>query len=509
MTDSPLAVTRVRRSARRIAGNTTQPGEARMGARAVLVRFTPYIAKKAIKSTVRAVKPDVEGMFRFARWLQRHHDDAAAARAYRKAYAMTLNPRHLRHLRNVQPYQFAAQRELAKIDKADVHDPLFACRLERAKPSNPKLDRSDGSFRAEFEFRGLLITGELAPEKGQGGKTTPGSVQILLDGHVIQEITPVRAPSHRGESSNYLITFRVKRPVLDCFPAVSKLEVQSASGRPLRTGKADSLKVEIPHGDGSIWQWIAQRGRIEKKGTFPPAPEEVRQRQQQYLELYSRARAVFDADIGRSLFLMYGTLLGLYRDGDFIPGDDDFDIGYVSELDDPVAVKEETKEIIRKLVRRGFGVRSNLVGKLFRLHWGEAYGGVHLDARPVWQQDGKVWAHKQACLAMNLSGFREVREVSFRDHNVYVPRGTERFLAAYYGQGWRTPDPSYSNSSQGVKKRVRKNLRQAYLTPAEQCDLKQSLDAEAATTPGMGAFVPMAQYPLYPLERYERNCSWA
>lgn len=43
-------------------------------------------------------------------------------------------------------------------------------------------------------------------------------------------------------------------------------------------------------------------------------------------------QAVFDK-FGVSLFLVYGALLGHYRDGDYLPGDDDIDLAVVDTID--------------------------------------------------------------------------------------------------------------------------------------------------------------------------------
>jgi hypothetical protein len=53
---------------------------------------------------------------------------------------------------------------------------------------------------------------------------------------------------------------------------------------------------------------------------------------------------------GHPVWLSAGTLLGLYRDGDFIPYDTDIDIGYLGDWDDP----PEAVDIAALLLENGF-----------------------------------------------------------------------------------------------------------------------------------------------------------
>jgi phosphorylcholine metabolism protein LicD len=101
---------------------------------------------------------------------------------------------------------------------------------------------------------------------------------------------------------------------------------------------------------------------MNKKGVISATEDELRERQSAYLELYADLRRFFAEELGKPLMLMYGTLLGYHRDGDLIPGDDDFDAGYISDEHDPIAVKEETKRVIATLVRAGYLVSFNRRG---------------------------------------------------------------------------------------------------------------------------------------------------
>src|SRR5690606_35133412 len=170
--------------------------------------------------------------------------------------------------------------------------------------------------------------------------------------------------------------------------------------------------------------------------------------------------------------LMYGTLLGFYRDGDFIPGDDDFDCGYISDRTDPVSVKEETKDIIVELIRAGFTVSFNRRGRLFRVQTertGQA--GLHLDVRPLWFQDGRVWLHNHCSFPATRDDFLPPEEGSFRGVRVLIPHRTEVFLRGHYGPGWKVPDPGFTYYLSDIDPAILDNLAKALITVREYREL--------------------------------------
>lgn len=72
-------------------------------------------------------------------------------------------------------------------------------------------------------------------------------------------------------------------------------------------------------------------------------------------------KAVFDK-LGVRFFIVYGVLLGFYRDGNFLPGDDDIDIAVVDKLD-----LKTRKEIGWKLYDMGFqpqNIAFNVFGRM-------------------------------------------------------------------------------------------------------------------------------------------------
>ncbi|MCG5529703.1 LicD family protein [Halorhodospira halochloris] len=395
-----------------------------------------------------------------------------------------------------QKCQFLVHRDRYHAGLPAAEDPLFDCQI-LAGHVPPGPIRPCGRFSAHFNHLGITIAGAI---RNRRASRLQDELEILINGQPIRQFKMNRAQG----AMTFSVT--IKRPTLDQFPEASRLEVRRADGAPLMAQGTLDLITKVPHGNGKLLCSIARRGMLDKKGYLPPLPEEVRARQDAYLALYAAAREFFDNNLGRPLFLMYGTLLGLYRDGDLIPHDDDFDVGYISEHEDPHAIKMETREIILKLLRAGFTVAVNRRGRPFRLRNPSTGAELHLDVRPVWYQDKRVWAHKQACLALPLEGFRQVERRTLRGTAVYIPRDAEKFLEAYYGHTWTTPDPGYTNSTRLVPRSVKAHLSATCFNPNELRQLSHEVDQEREHRPEMGELIAIGLTDLYPLEQYHQRC---
>jgi hypothetical protein len=322
-------------------------------------------------------------------------------------------------------------------------------------------------------------------------------VRILLGDDLVRELNVSRDDPY--PRFNLLL----KRDTVAMLPAEGELRVTTPEGEPLiATGGTERLRLRIPHGDGTLVDVLAAGNRVDKKGELSPSLEQTREQQQRYLELYDEINRFFELEFDKPLLLMYGTLLGFHRDGDLIPSDDDFDAGYVSDLNDPVAVKEETKRIILTLVRAGFNVTFNRRGRLFRAQSPRFVGArLHLDLRPIWFQDGRVWVHNHASFPSSRDDFLPAAEGELRGVRVRTPRNPETFLAGHYGPGWRVPDPGFIYYPSDVDPRIHANLEQALITPPEYRELKARADAEAARNPDAGFFLGVGAQDLYPLDR--------
>jgi hypothetical protein len=343
-------------------------------------------------------------------------------------------------------------------------DPLFAASL---------VPQGRCTLNAEFGYRGLWL----------GGRVSAEWIDIRLDG------VAVRREKLRGAGS---FRYIIGREALALFPHTGLLDVIDDTGHVLA-----AWQVGVPHGKGGVAQAIAHRGPLEKKGGLRADVNELKARQDAYLALYTRVNAAFQDEFGKPVFILYGTLLGQHRSADFIPGDDDFDVGYLSEQTSFASVRNEAITLIERLVARGFTVSLNAEGKPFRIRDDQAGPDIWLDNRPVFcPGDNHVWLHKQARLDLPLNNFAALERAELRGCPILKPRDTEAFLAAYYGTGWRVPDPTFSNATKGIDPQITRGLAQVNLTLAQQKELAVRIKSQQTT----GHFAPLALAKLYPLD---------
>jgi tetratricopeptide (TPR) repeat protein len=390
-----------------------------------------------------------------------------------------------------QRWQFQYERCYHLLGESRVEDPLFDAAVDPAGTPAVGTRRIAGLFNAEFNYLGLSISGLL-------GSADCEHVNIFFNGEFLRAVNVTR--------DSFLPQFKltIKRKTMGLFPSRGILEVRTADGEQINgPGGAAHIVLSVPHGDGRLLSIIGDGGMLNKKGEIEPSPAEMKHREDRDLEIYSRVCAFFDEHFGRPLFLLYGTLLGYHRAGDFIPGDDDFDAGYVSDKTDPVAVKEEAKEIVVELVRAGFTVSLNRRGRLFRvqLEHNEP-NGSHVDVHQIWFQDGNVWIHNVVAMPSGRENFLPVVDGRLRGVTVSVPRRPELFLRGNYGPGWTVPDPGFRYYPSEVNPAVRRNLDKALITVGEYKSLARRIQEELRDTPTAGRFVSIGSQDLYPLSDF-------
>lgn len=394
--------------------------------------------------------------------------------------------------KGLHQWQFALERAHHRAGEPRVHDPLFGCAVGPA-PDELQTPPPDppGFVTGDWIFGGLALRGFVVSRVAR-------TAEVVVDDLVLRRVN-LEHDAHFPR-----LGILLDRTTLEQLPPDARLRVRAPDGRSLLAhGRSRSLRVSVPHGTGRIRGLLAQGVQLEKKGALAPSPERARRRQDRHLELYARARDAFDRELDTPLLLIHGTLLGQHRDGDLIPGDDDFDVAYVSDETTPRAVKEEAKRYIVALIRAGFTVSFNRSGRLFRVHLDD-FGDhrLHLDVHPIWLQAGRAWLHNDVCFPAARDDFLPAAEAELRSTTVRVPARPEVFLRARYGPGWTVPDPGFMDNPGDRDPAVRRQLSKALMTPAEYRELDAELARERAHRTGMGRLVSIGSQPLYPLDDF-------
>lgn len=191
--------------------------------------------------------------------------------------------------------------------------------------------------------------------------------------------------------------------------------------------------------------------------------------------------AVLD-DLGMEPFITGGTLLGAIRSGDFLPHDDDADVGYVSKAHDRVGVTLESLELERALVRAGFDVRPHSRSHLQVLFSDDAGRIDHyVDLFPGFTS-GERYCQPIA-VRTPARGLAILPRTTLRLAGAEVPSvaDPETWLARCYGPGWRVPDPSFRFETPPSTRRRFENWFGVYNTNREFWE-----DLHAAGAPDSG-----------------------
>ncbi|CAM3139923.1 tetratricopeptide repeat protein [Stackebrandtia soli] len=349
--------------------------------------------------------------------------------------------------------------------------------------------RVDRSVRADADGE-EIIAGFVAATIGDHGLSIQGFV--LPDGprEVVVECDGVPLKTLPVDEGRALPGFgwTVLHPVLELFPSTSRLTVRCGETALLNTEGGASFTVEVPGGAGKLGRLLDEGYAVNKKGRLSPPGSGDGRLEAAWLGAYEAARSVFRERFGRELFAVYGTLLGVWRDGAIIRGDDDFDVAFLCRESDPMAVRGEIMDVMLGAIEAGFDVRLAIDGRPFHL----GIDGVGIDVNPVWFHKGRCWSF--AAHNLTPADFEPCDSRTIRGVEVAVPRRPEAFLRDTYGPDWGTPTSAFRYYRSSEDLRV---LRRIRLTRGEVEDLRGRVGRETEGAPDAGRFLGHAD-PNHP-----------
>lgn len=141
----------------------------------------------------------------------------------------------------------------------------------------------------------------------------------------------------------------------------------------------------------------------------------------------------FDA-AGIGWWLSYGALLGIIRDGNFVPSDDDIDI-MVAEGTDPAQVRK-TMEGLAGIFMTGVTYGSAVSNENY---W---FRDIYIDIYYAQDADGHRVDFSRFCgCALLMEHSRQkVKRITHGGIELNVPEDPPRYLERLYGPGWTKPD---------------------------------------------------------------------
>jgi SAM-dependent methyltransferase len=160
------------------------------------------------------------------------------------------------------------------------------------------------------------------------------------------------------------------------------------------------------------------------------------------LGLYRRVAAELTDSLGYDVFLTYGTLLGVIREGGFIGHDLDFDAAFVAAHHDGPGAARDLQNVAFGLIDMGLAVRASETS--LRV-WDPAQQSVRLNVFHVYTDGtGAVRFPFGIAGTSTLANWAGSKEIEFGGVGVRVPVEAEAVLEHLYGPGWRTPNPGFS-----------------------------------------------------------------
>ena len=204
---------------------------------------------------------------------------------------------------------------------------------------------------------------------------------------------------------------------------------------PPKKGRLGLAKLRELFDQGYV---LTQNGRVELSKKLDV------EWQTQVMALYNRTRELVWDGFGHDVFFIYGTLLGVVREGGFIGHDIDFDAAYVSRHRTGPEAAAELQAIALHLVASGLEV----LCLPSTLHIHDPADPEHrIDLfHTFFDEDGilRFPFGIAGTTTMRESDWQGCEEIDFAGGKGLVPVRAEQMVEHLYGADWRQPKPGFN-----------------------------------------------------------------
>ena len=267
-------------------------------------------------------------------------------------------------------------------------------------------------------------------------------VGIFVNDRLVKLVNTVPRPDDPQDRRSF--RFNMKADILSKLPRKTVVGVGSEVGY-LRH-REGGLTYRDPRlaGDATLFKLLAETHFLTKKGRIQRRLDHNENWKITALSAYTKFRDYFETTFGHKSFIICGTLLGYYREADFIAHDDDLDVAYFSKCTRPEDIKTELRAIVFRMLCDGYDIKLARKSGFFK----PSVDGFSFDVFPMWSDRNCLWMMNTTRQRAGPELILPVQTARFRDVDVYVPNNIERYIESEYGPNWRIPDPGYRSEGE-------------------------------------------------------------